>query len=122
MKNFLEKTLKDMFMVNDYDNGVCVINSNLFSPKDDDDYAIGVKKSNDKYILSDMALTYNRLEQRNGLLNDNISSKVDRIIKEYNLHCDKDTHELMLFASEEDFLMAYSNLLQALIVLNNLDI
>lgn len=122
MKNFLEKTLKDMFVVNDYDNGVCVINSNLFSPKDDDDYAIGVKKSNDKYILSDMALTYNRLEQRNGLLNDNISSKVDRVIKEYNLHCDKDTHELMLFTSEEDFLMAYSNLLQALIVLNNLDI
>ena len=76
MKNFLEKTLKDMFMVNDYDNGVCVINSNLFSPKDDDDYAIGVKKSNDKYILSDMSLTYNRLEQRNGLLNDNIYCEI----------------------------------------------
>ena len=60
-KEDLAKIFGELITVNEL-NGVYIINSKFFSPVDDKDYVIGIKEKNGEYILSDMGMTFKRLD------------------------------------------------------------
>lgn len=120
-KEDLTKIFGELITVNEL-NGVYIINSKFFSPVDDKDYVIGIKEKNGEYILSDMGMTFKRLDSIGFDLESDIEEYAEQVRSYFFVSYNDETHEFLIHARKENLVLAYTNLLQCLIFMVNLEL
>ncbi len=120
-KEELSKIFGNLVVVSEH-GGVLIINSNFFSPVDDEDYVVGLKEENGEFILSDMGKTYARLLKRGFELEDEIKDYVKEVSEYFFVTYSHKTKEFLIRAKKENLILAYTYLLQSLIFVVNLDL
>lgn len=110
-------------MLRETKSGCLVNNTFVCYSIDNEDIPVGFVQKKDEIILTDMGLTYNRL-LKNGidLENENFKEYVDKISYNFGIVFNEKKEIIKTIFDEENITMAFSAFIQALILINNINL
>ncbi len=119
----IKKELKSFFFVRENRAGLLVNNSFVCFGLDNEDLPILVREREEEVVLSDMAMTYRRLTEVGKNLEDKrVSEYVEKVLRAFGLQMTESKEIFVTVKDESKCMMAMSRLLQALILLVNIDL
>lgn len=119
----IKKDLKSAFMFRKTDSG-CLINNNFVCYNlDNNDMPVAFLEKDGVIILTDMGLTYKRLlEVEIDLDDEQLTEYIERLFATFGVTMNEKKEIIMQIMDEKRAMIAMSKFLQALILLNNIDL
>lgn len=119
-KETIKKLLSDSFIISEH-NDIIVANNKFFCPNNDEDYPIGIKEKDGEIILSDMGRTYSRLIDIDiDLEDEDLMGYVEKTEQAFYVTFDRESHEFFVLCEKSNITLAFTNLLQAIILISNI--
>jgi len=119
----IKKDLNSVFLIRKTDSGCLVNNQFICYNFDNDDMPVAFVEKDGEFFLTDMGLTYNRLlEAKIKLDDEQLKVYIERVFSTFGVMMDEKKEIISKILDEKKAVMAMSRFLQALILLNNIDL